>query len=237
VKPLHPLLRPLSVYGGHDPGDGQVALILSGEGIARHSGIAHRTTVQRPALPAARSDADTRTVLVFRCGPVELLALPLSSMRRVVMIPRERIECIGDRELIHIEGVAINVLRLDRFLELSPCPARDSLFLILPRHSASPVGLLASELWTRRRCRATGIRGLPGRWGAGSMLIRDQIAVCLDLDRILEMWDQAPAHRAPLCRGASQADTRGRRHSVLSPVDQEPPPERRLRSHRGGERQ
>jgi two-component system chemotaxis sensor kinase CheA len=42
VKPLHPLLRQLGVFGAATIlGDGGVALILSGDGVARHSGHPH----------------------------------------------------------------------------------------------------------------------------------------------------------------------------------------------------
>ncbi len=194
VKPLHPLLRPLSIYGGATIlGDGRVALILSGDGLARHSGVAQRSTVhEAPALPAPEQEVESQTLLVFRYGPAELLALPLSSVRRVVTIRRERIERVGERELINIDGAAINVLRPDRFLDLSPCGDRDALFLILPRRGGSPAGLLASEIvdtptlplqLDTQACRADGV--------LGSMMIRDQIAIFLDMDRLLEMWDQA----------------------------------------------
>jgi len=77
VMPLHPLLRPLSIYGGATIlGDGGVALILSSEGIARHSGIAYRTLVtsRRCCRLFRRKRKPTRLIL-FRCGPAELLAL------------------------------------------------------------------------------------------------------------------------------------------------------------------
>lgn len=196
VMPLHPLLRPLGIYGGATIlGDGGVAMILSGEGIARHSGIAYRPPVREsPALPAAQEATESHTLMLFRCGPAELLALSLGAVRRVVTIHRERIQRVGDRELINIDGTAINVLRLDQLLHLSPCPAQDLLHLILPRHRGTPVGLLVSEIADTptlqlqidtQAYRAEGI--------LGSVLIRGQIALLLDLDRLLEIWEQATA--------------------------------------------
>ena len=196
VMPLHPLLRPLGIYGGATIlGDGGVALILSGEGIARHSGVAQRPQVHEPsALPAVQEDAESHTLLLFRCGPEELLALALGAVRRVVTIPRERIQCVGDRELINLDGTAVNVLRLDQFLHLSPCPAQDVLRLILPRHGGTPVGLLASQIADTptlpvqidsRAYRADGI--------LGSVLVRGEIALLLDIERLLEIWEQATA--------------------------------------------
>jgi len=194
VMPLHPLLRPLGIYGGATIlGDGGVALILSGEGVARHSGVAHRPLVQEPpALPAAQDEADSRTLLLFRNGPAELLALSIGTVRRVVRIERGHIEHVGDRELVNIDGTAVNVLRLDRFLDLSPCPDRDTLFLILPRRSGTSVGLLASEIVDTP---TLPVRVDPQAYRAdgilGSMLIRGQLALFLDMDRLLDIWEQA----------------------------------------------
>jgi two-component system, chemotaxis family, sensor kinase CheA len=204
VMPLHPLLRILGVYAGSTIlGDGGVAMILSGEGIARHSGISHRLPVrEQPALPAASDEAERRPLMLFRYGPAELLALPLDAVRRVVMIRRECIEHVGGRDLINIDGVAVNLLRLDRFLDVSACPDRDSLSLILPRSGDTSVGLLASEIvdtptlpmrLDTHAYRADGI--------LGSMMIREQIALFLDIDRLMAMWAQATGLARPALPG------------------------------------
>jgi two-component system, chemotaxis family, sensor kinase CheA len=228
VMPLHPLLRPLGIYGGTTIlGDGGVALILSGEGLARHSGVAHRPQVHEPwALPAVQEDAESHTLLLFRCGPEEWLALPLGAVRRVVTIARERIQRVGDRELINLDGTAVNVLRLDQFLHLSPCPAQDVLHLILPRHGGTPVGLLASQIADTptlpvqidsRAYRADGVRG--------SVLIRGEIALLLDIDRLLKIWEQATTlphlalPGAPGKRVLVVEDTQFFRHLVKSQLE------------------
>jgi two-component system chemotaxis sensor kinase CheA len=192
VKPLHPLLRPLGVYSGTTIlGDGGVALILNAEGLARHSGIAYRTLQQElPALPVSPEADKPQALLLFRCGAVELLGMPLDAVRRVLMIATDQIEQVGDRELVNVDGAAINVLRLDRFLSLSPCPQRNTLFLILPRHTRAPVALLASEIVDMptqllrlddQSYRADGV--------LGSAMIRGQIAIFLDIYRLVEMWE------------------------------------------------
>jgi two-component system chemotaxis sensor kinase CheA len=213
VMPLHPMLRTLGVYAGATIlGDGGVAMILSGEGVARHSGVAHRPPVrEQPALPVAQEEAESRPLMLFRYGPAELLALPLGAVRRVVMIRRECIEHVGGRELVNIDGAAVNVLRLDRFLDLSPCPDRDCLSLILPRSGDTSVGLLASEIvdtptlpvrLDTQAYRADGI--------LGSMMVCDQIALFLDIDRLMEMWAEA-THLPRL----ALPGTRGRRILVV----------------------
>jgi len=200
VMPLHPLLRPLGIYGGATIlGDGEVALILSGEGITRHSGLSHRRSASEPPLLlVARQEDEKQPLMLFKSGPAELLALSLSMVRRVVTIERKRIERVGDRELVDVEGTAVNILRLDRFLNLSPCPDQEVLSLILPRQGRTPVGLLASEivdtpmLPVQIDAQAYQVDGI-----LGSMLIRGQIALFLDIERLLETWEQATGFGYP----------------------------------------
>jgi two-component system chemotaxis sensor kinase CheA len=191
VKPLHRLLRPLGVYGAATIlGDGSVALILSGEGLARHAGIAHRPIrdeVRELSGPAAASESVS--LLLFRHGPAELLAAPLNDVRRVVSIRPEQIERVGGQEMVSVEQTPTNVLRLDRFLGLSPCDESHSRLLILPRGAGAPAGFLASQIvdtptvslkLDERAFRADGV--------LGSALIRGQIALVLDLHRLMDMW-------------------------------------------------
>ena len=192
VKPLHPLLRPLGVYAGATIlGDGGVALILSVEGLARQSGIAYRPLRQEPAaLPAAPEAGQRQTLLLFRYGSAELLAMPLGDVQRVVMFNPDRIERVGEREFVNVDDTAFNLLRLERFLNLSSCRESSTLFLILPRHIPVPVGLLATEIVDTptlplqlddQAYRADGV--------LGTALIRGQIAVFLDTYRLVEMWE------------------------------------------------
>ena len=131
------------------------------------------------------------SVLLFRCGPNELLAARMESVRRVVAVTPDRLERIGDRELVNVDGAATNVVRLDRLLNLSPCADAARLFLLLPRNRATPLGLLVSEIVDTptlelqidsRAYKADGV--------LGSMLVRGEIAVFIDLDRIGQIWEQ-----------------------------------------------
>ncbi len=194
VKPLHPLLRQLGVFGAATIlGDGGVALILSGEGIARHSGILHRPMVQE--LPPAHVETDSgqsQSLMLFRYGPTELLAMPLAAVQRVVMTRTELIERVGGREMVNVDGAAVNVLRLDQILNLSSFPDQSQLFLILPRHAKGMVGLLASEIVDTPTIslqldeQAYKVDGV-----LGTAMVRGQIAIFVDVARIAEIWQRA----------------------------------------------
>jgi two-component system chemotaxis sensor kinase CheA len=194
VKPLHPLLRPLGIYAATTIlGDGRVALIFSGEGVARHSGILDRATAEaKEALPAPTDEAEHKPVLLFRCGRDELLAVRMESVRRVVAITPERIERIGDREMVNVDSAATNLIRLDRVLNISPSADSARMFLLLPRKQQTPVGLLVSEIVDTPTLQVKiDSRAYKSDGVLGSMLIRGQIALFLDLDCIAQMWHQA----------------------------------------------
>ena len=71
--------------------------------------------------------------------PRELLATPMESVKRILTVKPESVEKIGDREFLSIDGSVVNVLRLDRFLNLSPTAESSGRFLILHRRSSIPV--------------------------------------------------------------------------------------------------
>jgi len=190
VKPLHAMLRPLSIFAGATIlGDGKVSLILSAEGIARQSGVLHPATTEELSLPATISETQAQPHLLFRAGEQELLAIPLREVRRVVTFQRDQIERVGKRDMVNVDGAAINILSLDKLLGLSVCPIRDSMFLILPRNNRAPVGILASEIvdtpainvkLDESAFRADGI--------TGSAIVKNRITIFIDLNRIVQIW-------------------------------------------------
>jgi two-component system chemotaxis sensor kinase CheA len=199
VKPLHTVLKTLSIYSGATVlGDGRAALILGAEGIARHVGVSWEA--------AARSESDThdeavraesQTVLLFRYGPREQLAAPLGLIRRIELVEPGRIERVGDREFVSVEGVLTPVVRLDALLGLSPCPDRPTMLLLLPKNLRRPLGILLSEIidtetvpldFDDAAYRADGL--------LGSALVRGQMTLFLDLYRLADLATE-PDHKPP----------------------------------------
>src|SRR5262249_22307659 len=120
VKPMHSVLKSLRCFsGGTILGDGRVALILDVEGIARHAAIAHEAAKwARSAL--TRGEGEQQTILIFKYGPQEQFAVPLALVRRIEEINVSRIERAGKGEFITIHGQTLPIIRLDRFLQVSP---------------------------------------------------------------------------------------------------------------------
>ncbi len=152
VKPMHSTLKPLGVYSGATVmGDGRCALILDIDGVAAHAGLdfaaksSSQGGVSTSETEAAKRE-ETQTVLLFHNGPDEQFAVPLQLVKRIERIERKRLERIGEKEFISVDGKPTRIVRLDKALKVSACEDRDEMYLILPKHSSRPFGLLISSL-------------------------------------------------------------------------------------------
>jgi two-component system chemotaxis sensor kinase CheA len=187
VKPMHSAVKLLACFAGATVlGDGRVALILGAEGIARHAGV-HFEDVDGDAAPAAARPPEAPSVLLFRYGPREQFAAPLDLIRRVERVRMDKVERVGDREFLTVDGTPTAVVRLDRCLDVSPCADAAEMFLLLPKGARRPVGLLLSEVIDsdalpielhRDACPADGL--------LGSAVIRGRMTLILDLPRLAE---------------------------------------------------
>jgi two-component system chemotaxis sensor kinase CheA len=199
VKPLHPVLKPLRCYSGATiMGDGRVALILDSEGIARHAGLTFDAA--GPPRAAAGPDAETQTVLLFQYGPQEQFAVPLAMIRRIEEVPAARIEKLGGREYVTVEGSPVRLLRLDRFLDVSPAPDQDVMYLLLPRHLKQSAGILISRLLdTENLAIRLDTNGYRADGVLGTAVVRRRLTLFPDLCRLGDRLqaDEGDAGPAP----------------------------------------
>jgi chemotaxis signal transduction protein len=136
VKPMHGWLKPLSCFSGATIlGDGQVALILNVEGIVRHAGIRFGEREPQETADDGAQRGEAAAVLLFRYGPDEQFAVPLAMIRRLVMVDPQRIERIGSREFLLVDGETTPLLRLDQVLPVSAAAPVHPLFLLLPKNT------------------------------------------------------------------------------------------------------
>ena len=149
VKPMHSSLKHIKIYSGATVmGDGSVALIVDIEGIAKHAGVSLEQLGDElgPPMASGSSFLDTQSILLFRSGPTEQFAMALPLIRRIERIETKRVEPIGTKEFITVDGVSTLVLRLDKYLAVSPCVAEEDMFLILPKFIRRPFGILMSRI-------------------------------------------------------------------------------------------
>jgi two-component system chemotaxis sensor kinase CheA len=84
---------------------------------------------------------------VFHHAANELFAIPLSAVARLEMIPASSLKRVGAREYITYRDRGVPLIRLDQHLPVGPIPSDlDELFVIVPKQSGPPVGILASRV-------------------------------------------------------------------------------------------
>lgn len=147
VRPMHPALKSCSCYSGATiMGDGKVALILDVEGIAQHAGLATGKD-EETHYPASESSGDgSQRILLFKVGEKEQFGVEIQLLKRIEPISLSRIDRVGTREFVTINGVSHFVLRLDSVMNVSPCVMNQEMFLFLPKYCEHPFGILFSSL-------------------------------------------------------------------------------------------
>ncbi len=188
VKPMHPAMKSIAVYSGATVmGDGRVALILDVEGIARHAGVLFSGLRETREEAAAKTD-ETQTVLLFKSGDQERFAVTLPLIRRIEKIDPSRIETIGDKQYITIDGVSTMVLRMDDVLTVSPCAAVEEPFLLLPKHIKRPFGILVSSIVDIADAPMTlSTDGYMADGLLGTAIIDDRTTLFIDIFRLIEL--------------------------------------------------
>ena len=193
VNPLHSAVNPLIIYSGTTiMGDGTVALILDVNGIAMHAGVRFTTEVEQNDKETRSSKTDSHRILLFKSGIEEQFAVPLLLMRRVELIDPTRIQTIGGNEYISVDNVPTLLIRLEKLLNVSPCETSDKMYLLLPKQSQRPIGILASILidvinlplvLNKESYMEDGL--------LGTAIVNDYITIFIDIYRLVEAAEKA----------------------------------------------
>lgn len=212
VKPLHPAVKQLGIYAGATiMGNGKTALILDVGGIARHTGITLAERIMEEREKELRTE-DLQSVLLFKSGPKEQLALSLPLIRRIEPIKLKDVELIGDKEYITVDGVSTLIIRLDHLLKVSPLVDQEEMFLILPRHLKRPVGILMSAFVDVVDTAVDlDLSSYQADGFLGTAIIDNSMTLFLDIYRLVEMLDpELSARPHSLSETAPVAQSGGR---------------------------
>ncbi|TWI64841.1 two-component system chemotaxis sensor kinase CheA [Desulfobotulus alkaliphilus] len=184
VKPMHPALKSIPVYSGATiMGDGDVALILDIDGIARHTGV----PLAAGSEEGPEKSISTQPVLLTASGPHEQFAMALQLVRRVEKIAAKDIERMGQREFITLDETPTRIIRLENLLPVSACPESDTYHLLLPKFSEKPFGILFSEIRDIVDIPLDlATKSVPGKGILGAAVIRDRLSLFLDPFQLIE---------------------------------------------------
>ena len=193
VNPLHSAVNPLIIYSGTTiMGDGTVALILDVNGVAMHAGIRFTAEIEQTNKETRSSKTDSHRILLFKSGIEEQFAVPLLLMRRVELIEPSLIQTIGGNEYISVDNVPTLLIRLEKLLNVSPCVTSDKMYLLLPKQSQRPIGILASHL--------VDVINLPLVLNKesymedgllGTAIVNEYITIFIDIYRLVEAAEKA----------------------------------------------
>lgn len=118
VKPLATQLKAIGIYAGATlMGEGQVALILDVQAIARRtlSGDIPDTD-QRGADDRTSAGHEVQELLVVTAGAGRRVAIPLAAVTRLEQVTADRMEFVGGHEVIQYRDAIVPVMRLARAL-------------------------------------------------------------------------------------------------------------------------
>ncbi len=158
VKPLSKQLKNINTYAGATiMGDGRVALILDVVGLAHCAKVvgevrnrAGEEISHAPEKVAAENNQRGRkTMLLFRNGELERMAIDLALVSRLEEIPRKMVEYSGTQEMIQYRGNIIPLIRVADILGkagTSPVDAAaESLQVVVYSDEGRTIGLVIDQ--------------------------------------------------------------------------------------------
>jgi two-component system chemotaxis sensor kinase CheA len=199
VKPLCKQLKGVASFAGATiMGDGRVALILDVLGLAQRAGVVtearDRTLLENTALARKTTDA-RQTLLLFDVGQGSRMAIPLSMVARLEVIPRSSIEFSGTQEVVRYRGQILPLIRVSKYVstvsvsETSNDDKEPSMQVVVYAEQGRSVGLVVDRIHdivnetitVRRDACANGI--------FGSVVIQDRVTDLLDVQAIIRAAD------------------------------------------------
>ncbi len=153
VRGTPKLLQNCTVFCGHTVlGTGRVAMILDINGLVKKLELEFTENVPKVRGPATATNKDTaaptnkratQKMVVFSYAESEYFAIPLELVAIVERISLDDLRMIGAREYVQIKSETISIMRLDKFLPISPySDSRKDCCLIRPAAVSFPIGIL-----------------------------------------------------------------------------------------------
>jgi two-component system chemotaxis sensor kinase CheA len=194
IKPLGELLRDMSHFAGATiMGNGDVALILDIDGIARQSGLVERlqaNPIRQEELYVPPVE-EMISVLLFEIPGLNKIALPLDSIDHIIKLDPSQIQQNGNREVVYFNEQLMDLVRLDRYVSggskdshlnlarvpVLTCHYRDRLYGLVAKQVTDII-----EVPAKLHELSTPQRGLNG-----CIIYNDQVINVLDLEEVLVM--------------------------------------------------
>jgi two-component system, chemotaxis family, sensor kinase CheA len=193
VKPFGRELANVPCYAGATIlGDGRVALVLDVQGVARHVGLEGTAPVERESASGARTNSPRQTLLLFQCGRLERLGVPLSLVERLEKFTLEQIEFSSGKPVVQYRGHLLPLLALSTLFE----PERAASYFSAETYPAFVVqqqdrriGVLVDRILDITSS-TLAVRGQAnGPYLLGSAVVNDKVTDLLNLAEAVQTLD------------------------------------------------
>ena len=196
VKPLSAYVRQCPCYSGATVlGNGRIVLILDTAGIVNYAGLQfpddNSEQQSRREEEQRRRQTETQHLLLFRNAPDDLFAVNQELIARIEKISTADIYTAAHMEFVNYRDDALRVLRLHHYMPVeAPASSPEHYFMLVPKLVKKPMGILCAAVedvvdvnvaLDRDRVKGVGVMG--------SALIRDELALFLDIYSLFEAVD------------------------------------------------
>jgi two-component system chemotaxis sensor kinase CheA len=151
VKPLGTQLKGITVFAGATiMGDGKVALILDVMGIAQRASVVSELRDRARADASGRSKAegtgDQQTLLLFRVGETDRMAVPLGMVARLEEFAQSSIERSGEEEVVQYRDEIMPLISLAKFFGHDENTGTDPRQVVVFAENGRSVGLVVGQI-------------------------------------------------------------------------------------------
>ena len=196
VKPLNNLLKGLDCYAGATVmGDGRVSLILDVFGVAQLGKVLSKDHEHTSASHEEQHDTavEKQTVLLFRSGSHDRLAVPLSLVARLEEFPLDRIEKSRGGIVVQYRDGILPLVRLSEQLNFGEPPEQPqeaSLQVVVFSDKERQIGIIVDQIVdiledTLKACSSSELPGI-----VGSAVIAGRVTDFLDLQYLIDTFDK-----------------------------------------------
>jgi two-component system chemotaxis sensor kinase CheA len=193
VKPLGKQLKGLTVFAGATiMGDGKVALILDVLGIAQRAKVVSEVRDRARSESAhgpADGAADVQTLLLFRVGDSDRMAMPLNLVARLEEFQRSSIERSGDKEVVQYRNAILPLVSLSKFFTGTDAAAADLRQVVVFAEKGRSVGLVVDQILDIVSEHVVVQRGSSRDGVLGSAVIQQRVTDLLDVHAVMHATD------------------------------------------------
>jgi two-component system chemotaxis sensor kinase CheA len=188
VKPIATALRNIGIYAGATlMGDGQVALILDVQAIARRELKAETTEMLAQQLADQLESGSDESIehLVVRVGANRRVAIPLADVTRLEQVAVDRMESVGGRTVVQYRDAIVPVLRLPQMLGVYESNTGEELPVVIFTRGSKTIAVVVDEILEIINDSGAVRSPVQDSGLLGSVVLSGQVTELLDVRSIL----------------------------------------------------